>query len=102
MARSSIQFASVVTAAGTAVALDTETHHVVSLLVHAGRAAAANTGTVYVGDSNVDASSAKGLRLEPGDTWEPDISTDDPWIMSDIFVDADTTSDGVTGLYRLV
>lgn len=63
-----------------------------------------NTGDVYVGYSGVDASAKVGIVLHPGDAWSQD--DDESKIrlagrkLSEIYIDSDTSSDGVTIVCR--
>lgn len=77
-----------VTSAGTAEALAGSTS-VLSVTI---RALGTNTGQVYVGNSGVD--STNGFQLDSGDTVSLDI--DD---LSDVYIDVDTSTEGVTYLY---
>lgn len=65
----------------------------------------ANTGDVYVGYSGVNAASKIGIVLHPGDAWSQDDDSAKVQIagryLSEFFVDADTTGDGVTIVARL-
>lgn len=79
-----------VTAAGTAEALDTtNTLFSAVLLV----AKAANTGQVYVGGSDVDSSTNAGL--DAGDSLEIEPSRGKGVDLSAIFIDVDTSAEGV-------
>ena len=102
MSRQLIQFARAVTAAGTAVALTTASTSVVSLEMEARRVDGDNIGAVYIGDSTVDKASAQGFRLNPGATWSAPINPTDPWVVNQVFVDADNASDGVVGTWRVL
>lgn len=77
-----------VTSAGTAEALASSTSSA-SVTI---RALGTNTGQVYVGDSGVD--STNGYQLDAGDTVSLDIDN-----VSDVYIDVDTSTEGVTYLY---
>lgn len=78
-----------VAAAGTAVTISATEIPVTSVIIEAD---ASNTGNIYIGDSSVDATN--GITAVPGESIN--VSTDDiprqadEFILSDIFVDADT------------
>ena len=96
------QGAKVVTAAGTAETLIAATAAdvwVSSLVIQAKKVGGDNTGNVFLGDSNLDMGVAEAIELTPGDSYEPYIQDGARINLKDIYVDADTSADGVTWLY---
>jgi len=77
-----------VASAGTAEALAGSTA-IESVTI---KALHANTGMIYVGDSGVD--STNGFVLDAGETVSMDVDN-----LADIYIDADTSTDGVSFLY---
>lgn len=88
----------VVAAAGTAVPISATVIRSGSVIIEAHPD---NTGDMYVGDSNVDATN--GITLQPGQSVEISgnhlRNGDDEIILSDIYVDAATNGDEVRVSY---
>jgi hypothetical protein len=64
-----------------------------------------NTGDIYIGYNGVDASAKVGIVLHPGDALSEDDDSAKVQLagryLSEFFIDADTSGDGVTVVARL-
>lgn len=90
--------AGVVTTAGTAVRLASESVPCTQIKIKAGKASGAtNTGVVYVGGSSVSATT--GYPLTTGQTLEIGPVETDSLNLMDVWIDAATNADGVLYLY---
>ena len=88
-----------VTTAGTAEHLVASPLHAEALCLQAKRATTDNTGNVHIGLSDLDAGVIEYIELAPGDYWEPPIPEGRDINLYDLWIDADTSGDGVTGFY---
>ena len=70
-----------------------------AVYLQARKAAADNTGNVFVGLSDLDQGTAELFELEPGDTFQLEMPAGCKVDLNDIYVDADTADDGVVGWY---
>ena len=84
---------------GTAEALAGSSTLATQLVLEARRADGANTGVVYLGTSAVDKDSSQQITLDPGDNFVFIVSDGQSIDLDSLYVDAGTTSDGVTGWY---
>ena len=71
------------------------------LTVCAKRAAADNTGNIFIGDSTLDQGVKEGIELAPGEKWEFPVPQGQWMDLSDVFIDADNADDGVVYVYSL-
>ena len=81
---------------GNAVPLSTTDLWVRSVIFQAKKVGGDNTSNIHLGPAGLDVGSAEVLELAPGDIWEPDIRDHDRHNLKDIYLDAETTGDGVT------
>lgn len=88
-----------VAAAGTAVTLATTTVEAQAVLIVAAKAAGANTGNVYLGNSSVDKTSPQQFTLEPGDSLTLPIGGDQFVNLYELYLDAANNDDGVYVMY---
>ena len=88
-----------VTTASTAVPLVAVATYAIKIVLCAKKAAADNTGNVFIGTSTLDQGVAEGLELDPGDSWEFEAPGGMEMNLADFYIDADTAADGVVGFY---
>lgn len=85
--------------AGTAEALFAAETFCCAVYLQAKKAAADNTGNVFLGLSDVVKASLEYIELAPGDYWEPHIPDGVKIDLATVYIDADTTAEGVVGMY---
>ena len=88
-----------VDAAGTGEALVDTATYARKVYLNARKAAGANTGIVYIGTSAVDKTNNQQIALAPGDAIVIDPGLGCTVDLHEIYVDAATKDDGVTGWY---
>lgn len=91
-----------VTTASTAEKLVASTTYARYVELQAKKVAADNTGNVFIGLSDLDQGTAELFELEPGDSIRIDAPDGIKFDISTIYVDADTSADGVVGWYLAV
>lgn len=91
-----------VTTASTAVPLLATSQGVRSLLIMAKKVAGDNTGNVFIGDSTLDQGVKEGIELAPGDFLEFPLHDTKVIDLTDVYVDADTSGDGVVFIYSKI
>ena len=85
---------------GTAEAIAAAEAKAVYVLLCATRVDAANTSNVNIGTSAVDKATSFQVVLPPGAIWEYRAPTGYYLDLNELFVDATTATDGVTGWYQ--
>ena len=95
-----VQGVKAVTTGGTAEVISATAILTKSVIIQAKRAGGNNTGSVFIGDETLDAGVAEGIELKPGNTIsfeaaDPKTGLD----LNQIYVDADTSEDGVVFVY---
>ena len=84
---------------GTKLALSATHIRCTYVEVSAKRAAADNTGNVFIGGTGLVAGTAEQVELAPGDVWWREARSGECFDLYDIYMDADTATDGVAGYY---
>jgi hypothetical protein len=72
------------------------------LIICAKRKTTGNTGSVFLGDSTLTVTKSEGIELVASTIWEVPLRDDESMLLSDMFIDADTSGDGITYMYALV
>lgn len=98
MALQTIEIVKAVATPGTAVALAPANTNVVYVLLQAKAVTGDNTGNVFIGKSGVDKTTRQIVKLAAGDVWEPEIPRGEYLDLSELYIDAATAADGVTGI----
>ena len=99
LASASVAIIKAVTTAGTAEGLAAEATLATYVEVTAKKTAGDNTGNVFIGAVGLDQGSAEGVEMLPGDTWWRQARPGECFDLADIYIDADTSADGVAGYY---
>ena len=98
-ARSLINGSKAVATPSTAVPLVASSTMASYLIFTAKRAASDNTGNIFFGGSGLDQGVAEGVEMYPGDVYEWPLRPGEVVDLTDIYIDADTASDGVVFTY---
>lgn len=86
-----------VTTAGTAEEISPTSLQVRSAVIQAKKD---NTGSIYIGSSEVDNSGNKGTFLNAGEAYTlAQDGTDELYNLNEVFIDADVSGEGVTVTY---
>ncbi len=102
---SPVQGAQIVAAAGTAKPLTADLGaqnaniYTKRVIIQAKKVGAENTGSVFIGDSNLDKTNAECIELTDRQTLELVAPEGECFNLGDIYVDADTSADSVVFLY---
>jgi len=88
-----------VAAAGTAEPLTAVPTLATYIEVSAKKTAAVNAGNVFIGASTVVKAATESVELAPGDVWYKQARPGECFDLANIYIDADTTADGVAGFY---
>ena len=88
-----------VSTASTAVQLSANVIHARKIVLQAKKVGGDNTGNVFIGPAGLDQGVLEYVELRPGDYWEFEVNKGEPFLLSDLYLDADTSGDGVVGFY---
>ena len=88
-----------ITTSGTSLALTAAETFARKAYLNARRANAANSGYVYVGNSDVDYSTNQQMALAPGDAIVIDDGPGTKFDLNKVYLDATKNNDGITGFY---
>ena len=95
-----VQGVKAVTTAGTAEVMVASATFTKSVIIQGKKVGGDNTGNVFVGDSNLDASVAEGVELTPGQSLSFDAPDERTVLdLNQFYIDSDTSADGVVFLY---
>ena len=84
---------------GTKLPLSATHLRVIYVELTAKRAADNNTGNVFIGGTGLAAGSAEQIQLEEGDQWSRTARLGECFDLYEMYIDADTATDGVVGYY---